>query len=136
MTDTPVTPTGPRQDDESGDQYLLRSLAAGENLEILDGHLVLRGAQEPDYPAGPEYGPYPYSDAAEILDLRGVPGFTLPEPPTSEHAISVASIADDHDRIWVTTPYNRRRIHREDADPEHRHVEYRMAATWFGNAAQ
>lgn len=26
-----------------------------------------------------------------------------------------------------------RRVHREDADPEHRFVAYRIAAGWFGN---
>ena len=136
MSDTPDTPTGPHQGDESEDQYLLRCLAAGENLEILDGHLLLRGAQEPDYPAGLEYGPYPYSDAAEILDLKEVPGFTLPEPPTTERTITMTEIPGDPDVVRVTTKHRSLRIHREDADPEHRHLEYRMAATWFGNAAQ
>jgi len=41
---------------------------------------------------------------------------------------------EDADRVLVTEPSGRTlRIHREDADPEHRFTSYRLAAGWFGN---
>lgn len=42
--------------------------------------------------------------------------------------------ADDPDTAIVTNARGRaRRIHREDADPEHRFTDYRLAAGWFAN---
>lgn len=44
--------------------------------------------------------------------------------------------ADPHDpeQVIVTVPNGSlRRIHRQDADPEHRFTAYRLAAGWFGN---
>lgn len=49
-------------------------------MEVVGEWLVIRNAQEPDYPADPEYGPYPYSDAAPLVHLARVAGFP-PEPP-------------------------------------------------------
>ncbi|PRZ12924.1 hypothetical protein [Nesterenkonia sandarakina] len=41
---------------------------------------------------------------------------------------------DDDEFVVVTEPSGKEwRIHREDADPEHRFVSYRLAAGWFGN---
>lgn len=48
-------------------------------MEVVGDWLVVRNAQEPDYPAGPEYGPYPYSDAAPLIQLSRVAGYP-PEP--------------------------------------------------------
>ena len=40
----------------------------------------------------------------------------------------------DPDSVVVTEPGGREvRVHREDADPEHRFTAYRLAAGWFGN---
>lgn len=122
-----------RQPTESLTDYVDRNLATGKNLEIVADHLVIRGAQEPEYPAGPEYGPYPYSDALEILDLTQVPGYTTSEPPGLSTTMSVSPINDEPDVVWVTSAQHRVRIHREDADPEHRLVEYRLAGAWFAN---
>lgn len=45
-----------------------------------------------------------------------------------------AVAGDGADRVVVTGPGGARtRVHREDADPEHRFVEVRLAAAWFGN---
>lgn len=49
-------------------------------MEVVGEWLVVRNVQEPEYPAGPEYGPYPYSDAAPLVHLAQVAGFP-PEPP-------------------------------------------------------
>lgn len=41
---------------------------------------------------------------------------------------------DDRDVVVVTNARGQvRRVHREDADPEHRFAFYRLAAGWFGN---
>lgn len=41
---------------------------------------------------------------------------------------------ESDDLVVVTEPSGEeRRIHRGDADPEHRFVSYRIAAGWFGN---
>lgn len=38
------------------------------------------------------------------------------------------------DQVWVTEPDGRTwRVHREDADSEHRFTAVQLAATWFGN---
>lgn len=85
MSDTATsTPAStPRAGDESLTNYAGRSLATGENLEIVGSVLVLRDAHEPDYPGGPGYGPLPYSDALELLDLSVIPGWTTSERPHS-----------------------------------------------------
>ena len=44
--------------------------------EIVNGWLVERGAYPVDYPAGPEWGPMPYSDAEPIVQLDTVPGWS------------------------------------------------------------
>lgn len=50
------------------------------------------------------------------------------------NSYTVAPDPDDTDRVLVTEPSGRaHRIHREDADPEHRFTSYRLAAGWFGN---
>ena len=46
----------------------------------------------------------------------------------------VADPSDPDSRVVVTEPGGRElHIHREDADPEHRFIAYRLAAGWFGN---
>lgn len=40
--------------------------------------------------------------------------------------VTSAGVNPDHTTSVV-------RIHREDADPEHRFIQYRLAAGWFGN---
>lgn len=45
------------------------------NLEIVNGWLVERGAYPAEYPAGPEWGPQPYSDAEPLVRLETVPGY-------------------------------------------------------------
>ncbi len=39
----------------------------------------------------------------------------------------------DPDTVRLTVDGRNWRIHREDADPEHRMLAYRLAAEWFGN---
>jgi hypothetical protein len=46
-----------------------------ENLEIVNGWLVERGAHEPEYPAGFAYGFLPYSDAEPLVRLDTLPGW-------------------------------------------------------------
>lgn len=46
------------------------------NLEIVDGWLVERGAYPAEYPAGPEWGPQPYSDSEPLVRLETVPGYS------------------------------------------------------------
>lgn len=60
-------------------------------MEVVGEWLVVRNAQEPEYPAGPEYGPYPYSDAAPLVHLTQVTGF-LPElqEPTDAEVLAAA----------------------------------------------
>lgn len=53
----------------------------------------------------------------------------MPEP-----RYSIAADPSDSNMIIVTDANGSRiRIHREDADPEHRFTTYRLAAGWFGN---
>ena len=54
-------------------------------MEVVGEWLVVRNVQEPEYPAGPEYGPYPYSDAAPLVHLARVAGFP-PEPQETTDA--------------------------------------------------
>lgn len=52
----------------------------------------------------------------------------------SDISYSIGPDPTDTDRVLVTEPSGRvQRIHRDDADPEHRHTVYRLAAGWFGN---
>ena len=60
-----------------------------ENLEIINGWLVQRGAHEPEYPAGPEYGAAPYGDADLLINLATLPGW----PDDSEREL-YGSLAD------------------------------------------
>lgn len=46
-----------------------------DNLEIVNGWLVERGAHELEYPAGAAYGFLPYSDAEPLLNLAELPGW-------------------------------------------------------------
>lgn len=46
------------------------------NLEIVNGWLVERGAYPAEYPAGPEWGPQPYSDSEPLVRLETVPGYS------------------------------------------------------------
>lgn len=46
-----------------------------DNLEIVNGYLVERGALPLDYPAGPAHGARAYSDAEVILRLSDIPGW-------------------------------------------------------------
>jgi len=44
------------------------------------------------------------------------------------------SVVDPGGSVFITGPGAQHwTIHREDADPEHRFVQYRLAAGWFGN---
>lgn len=49
-------------------------------------------------------------------------GYLVHADPDSTDVVIVVGVSGRH---W--------RIHREDADPEHRFVPYRLAAGWFGN---
>ena len=52
----------------------------------------------------------------------------------TDRTYAIAPDPDDNNRVIVTElSGRRRRIHREDADPEHRHLSIRLAAAWFGN---
>ncbi|GAA2375870.1 hypothetical protein [Gordonia cholesterolivorans] len=56
----------------------------------------------------------------------------MPDIPARSY--TVAPDPEDNDRVLVTDPDGRvHRIHREDADPEHRFTRVRLAAGWFGN---
>ncbi|EGD57141.1 hypothetical protein [Gordonia neofelifaecis] len=56
--------------------------------------------------------------------MNDAPSTTYTVTPDPENA----------DLVLVTEPSGRTlRIHREDADPEHRFTAYRLAAGWFGN---
>lgn len=48
-------------------------------LGIYGDWLVVLNAHEPDYPAGPEWGPYPGSEHDPLFDLSRVAGYP-PEP--------------------------------------------------------
>lgn len=50
------------------------------------------------------------------------PGYTLTPEENNEQMLLVTA---SDGGSW--------RIHREDADPEHRFLAYRLAATYFGN---
>lgn len=53
---------------------------------------------------------------------------------SNEHDDTYSIRSEEDDFVIVTEPSgNKWRIHREDADPEHRFVSYRIAAGWFGN---
>ncbi len=52
-----------------------QTLPPTDRLEIVNGWLVERGAHPQEYPAGPAYGPQPYSDAEPILHLSELPGW-------------------------------------------------------------
>lgn len=52
-------------------------VADDSELQIVNGYLVLRGAVEPEYPAGIEYGPMPYGDAEAVLHLSELPGWPV-----------------------------------------------------------
>lgn len=54
---------------------------------------------------------------------------TAPTPPPS----AGISLTRDPNTVVVTAGGATHRIHREDADPEHRFQSYRLAAAWFGN---
>ncbi|MHB1010603.1 MAG: hypothetical protein ACYC1E_15540 [Propionibacteriaceae bacterium] len=59
--------------------------------------------------------------------------------PEGDFAVNVtyqisADPGDLQNSVIVTNSDGREwRIHREDADPEHRFTAYRLAAGWFGN---
>lgn len=63
------------------------------DLEVVNDWLVLRGAHEAEYPAGPEYGPYPYSDADPIVELSKVAGYP-PVPTIAEMDAMVEAAAE------------------------------------------
>lgn len=65
-------------------------------------------------------------DAADAIAAGGT-------SRTPEYRVSVDE-SDPRDSVVVVDPDGRAwRIHREDADPEHRSTAYRLAAGWFGS---
>lgn len=50
-----------------------------------------------------------------------------------DRAVARGILPIDQDTVIVLNQGQRWRIHREDADPEHRFAAYRKAAEWFGN---
>lgn len=65
-------------------------------------------------------------DAADAIAAGGV-------ARTPGYLVQVDE-ADPRDSVVVIDPEGRAlRIHREDADPEHRFTAHRLAAGWFGN---
>lgn len=67
-------------------------------------------------------------DAEEALK------YYLADQPKGPLSYTLLMNETDLDQVTVTTSDGESlRIHREDADPEHRHLSYRLAATYFGN---
>lgn len=71
---------------QKSDEILKALAAAGHavlrqgELEVAGDWLVVRGAHEPEYPAGAPYGAMPYSDAEPVLNLSAIPGWrAMPE---------------------------------------------------------
>lgn len=52
---------------------------------------------------------------------------------TTQGYLIERDVLDDHTVVVVDPDQRSWRIHRESADPEHRHTAYRLAAGWFAN---
>jgi hypothetical protein len=65
-----------------------------ENLGIVNGWLVERGAHPLDYPAGAAYGSMPYSDAEPLINLSEITGWPLRVEVTDEMVEKAARALD------------------------------------------
>lgn len=95
--------------------YLRRAaLDLRENRQIADAHLLAAVVKL-------------VMDAADATERAS----TL----TSAHTFSITrDVLDPQDTVLVIDPDQRSwRIHREEADPEHKLTPYRLAAGWFAN---
>lgn len=61
-----------------------------ENLEIVNGWLVERGAHPLDYPAGAAYGAMPHSDAEPLVNLSALPGWPVQVEVTEQAVVTLA----------------------------------------------
>ena len=55
-------------------------------------------------------------------------------PTEGQNPDATSITPDGPDHVVVSSEDGSMRIHREDADPEDRRYQYRLAAAWFGNA--